>query len=136
MTSLGQQTIRVMRHVWDRLRGRPVARLPWPTSITTLLALYSVLSFAFWGYFIWILSLRLWGEAIHYPSVISRAACDLLYAPSLLAVDDPPFLTATFLLCITALMGYRIVRSLVFPILTWAWQHLHSQIIPSHQKCR
>lgn len=60
VTNLGRQPGRVMRHLVQRLRRRVVEPLPWSPGITSVLAVYSVLSFCVWGLFLWLMGPRIW----------------------------------------------------------------------------
>lgn len=60
VTNLGRQPARVMRYLVQRLRRRAVEPLPWSPGITTVLAVYSVLSFCVWGLFLWLMGPRIW----------------------------------------------------------------------------
>ncbi len=63
VTNLGQQPRRIAKALLGRVRGRPVAALPWPLGTTVLLGLYSVVSFAVWAVFLTSLLPILWRSA-------------------------------------------------------------------------
>lgn len=53
VTNLGQQPGKILKHAWDRLRGRRPERLPWSPRMLAFLGVYTVATFAFWGFILW-----------------------------------------------------------------------------------
>lgn len=53
VTNLGHQPGRIVKHYWNRLRGKEAARLPWSPRMLGFLGLYTVATFAFWGFILW-----------------------------------------------------------------------------------
>jgi len=82
-----------------------------------VLVAYTVLSFAFWGYFSWMILSYVWHQAYDYPLLVSVLVDDLLYEPRrLLSGHLQSFLIATFMLLIAWLMLVRILKLVLAPL--------------------
>ncbi|MGH2588568.1 MAG: hypothetical protein ACRDJE_26900 [Dehalococcoidia bacterium] len=123
VTNLGQQPGRVFRHVRGRLLRQPAPPLPWPATIVAALAVYSVVTVAFWFYFVGRLVPLVWEQAIIYPELIRTLLAELLAASLPERGTLASLLFATYLL----VMGWLFVRRLLWPLvrrgcaMTWTW---------------
>lgn len=52
VSNLSRQPGRIFRYLLDTVRRRPVERLPWPSSVTGILFVYSCLTMFVWTYFV------------------------------------------------------------------------------------
>jgi putative peptide zinc metalloprotease protein len=112
--NLARQPRRIARHVWDRLRNQSPAPLPWPTWVIRVLAGYSVVSFVFWGYFLWRLLPFVRATVVGYPALVSRLVQNSSepLMPRLLSA-----LMATFVTSIALLMLVNMARRLLGPLI-------------------
>jgi putative peptide zinc metalloprotease protein len=113
VTNLGQQPSRIVRHVVERLRGRPTQPLPWSTPVTVMLAIYSVMSFGFWAWFIGKVAPTFIPLLIRSAGVITSFGARFAAAPGWPdagAVKD--VLTSTYILFFVLLMFLRLVRAI------------------------
>jgi len=70
VANLATERTRILRHYWDRLRGRETAPLPWPRRIRILLAPYTIISFGFFGWFLWTATPVLARLVVGYPQAL------------------------------------------------------------------
>jgi len=113
VTNLGQQPLRIFRHFIARLRRRPVQSLPWSMLVTATLALYTLLSFSVWGYFLWATLPMLWKQVLGYPSLTIALINNLLNSPQRLNMENlKSFLGSTFMVTVASLMFLRLNRVL------------------------
>jgi len=68
VTNLAAQPLRISNYFFNKFRKRPVKPLPWPPIILIILTLYTFLSFAIWGYFLWFIFPLFWQESVKYPN--------------------------------------------------------------------
>jgi putative peptide zinc metalloprotease protein len=111
VTNLSQQPIRIFQYYLARLRQLPVKPLPWPPLIISILAIYTVLSFGMWGYFLWLI-IPLFGKAIiGYPSLINKLIFHLSIWPPSISLDlIKSFLGSTFIISIPGFMLWRFLQ--------------------------
>jgi putative peptide zinc metalloprotease protein len=110
VTNLSQQPCRILRHLFDRLRGRQAKPLPWSSFVTGVVTLYLLLSFGVWGYFLWLVLPMLWQRVLGYPSLAVALIQHLLHPSN--AVDIGrlhAFLISTFMVTVVLLMLRRLV---------------------------
>ena len=113
VTNLSQQPLRIIRHYWDKFRGRAVRSLPWPPRIMGILTFYTILSFVIWGYFIWIIFPLFWQEVLNYPSLVTNIFSDFLISNSALDLAKiQSFIGSTFLISIGGLMLFQLIQLL------------------------
>jgi len=106
VTNLSDQPKRLMGHAWSKLRGRSTEPLPWPKWVVVLLAVYTPLSFAFWGYFLWKLLPVVWTTALSYPHTLFGAVGDILREGDWRSLNQ--LLIPTFILLIAGVMLSRL----------------------------
>jgi putative peptide zinc metalloprotease protein len=127
VTHLSQQPQRLVRHFLGWLRKRPMPALPWSNTVLAVLLLYSVLSIAFWGWFLVRLSPMLEHHLREYPKQIAALVAS---PPSQLLGALQSLAISTFMLLILGMMVVRLVRP-VFNFLRRRWlsrvrpRHLH-----------
>ncbi len=120
--NLSQQPARIVRHVFDRVRGRRPIPLEWPASVTVFLVIYSVLTIRVWSTFI----VRVG------PAIVTRVAT--YYERSLMLVTGivhgdsvgpalKAWLTSTLLLVAALAMCWRLARLIVSGA-RWVSQHV------------
>lgn len=107
VTNLSQQPKRFLGRLGKLLRGRPAEPLPWPAGITATLTVYTVLSFAVWGYFLWRIGPRIWWISA---SLIPQIADFVADAPE---VSFPSLLRSAFMAGLMLFISCRMVRSLL-----------------------
>lgn len=113
VTNLGQQPLRILRHFLERLCHRTVQHLPWPKLVTVTLALYTLLSFGIWGYFLWAVLPMLWRQVLGYPSLAITLINNLLNSPQRLNMGHlQSFLNSTFMVLVALLMMVHLTRVL------------------------
>ena len=116
VTNLSQQRSRIFRHFLDRLCRRPVNLLPWPPWVIAVLSVYTVLSFAIWGYFMCSLLPILWQEILGYPSLVIALIPKLLNWPVIIDIKNfYSFLGSTFIVTIGLLMLWRLIKLIPVP---------------------
>lgn len=100
--NLSQQPGRIARHVWARLRGKRPEALPWKLWVTSVLSVYSVLSFSIWGLFLWFILPFFAARIAAYPEQAYRFFSALLSGQSPpateFAISTYMFLLAAFIL--------------------------------------
>ncbi len=104
VTHLGRQPKRLWRHLADRLRGKPIAPLPWPNWVVVALAIYTPLVVLFWVCFVGRLVPMLLQRAITYPALLTQITRRLLEAGSFAPGDLKHLLISTFFLLVSGLM--------------------------------
>lgn len=114
VTNLSQQPKRILDGLWKRLRGRPAESLPWPAGVTATLGVYTVLSFAVWGYFLWRVGPGIWSLS---SSLLPQAADFVAGAPE---ASLSSLLRSTFMAGLMLYVSFRMVFSfLVTPAVSW-----------------
>jgi putative peptide zinc metalloprotease protein len=109
VTNLAAQPRRVLRYLVDRLHRRPTQLLPWPLWIAVTMIVYTLISFSFWGYFIWVLIPFVWNTASTYPFVVITLIDSLSNSSSTVLLSSfQSFLMATFSMVIVVLMLQRL----------------------------
>jgi putative peptide zinc metalloprotease protein len=88
VVNLGQQPGRILKHFLNRLRGRQVKPLPWPTSISAILAIYTLVSLTFWVSFLLAIFPFLWYQISSYPVRVATVAGRLFDPPHSLPAGD------------------------------------------------
>jgi putative peptide zinc metalloprotease protein len=113
VTNLSQQPIRIFQHYLDRMRQRPVKPLPWPPLIISILAIYTVLSFGMWGYFLWLIIPVFSKAIIGYPSLTNELIIQLSIWPPSISLDlIKSFLGSTFIISILGFMLWRFLQQI------------------------
>lgn len=113
VTHLSKQPLIMVRHFYNRLRGRKVEPLPWPRQVTLVLLLYTPATFLFWGYFLGRILPMLLQQAQAYPRQLA-ALVEVLISRSELAEGQlHGIVVSTFLLSIVALMIWRLLGPLL-----------------------
>ena len=107
VTNLSRQPSRILAHTLRRLRGRPTEPLPWSAAMTATLACYSVLSFAVWGWFLWMLGPRLASIVAGLPP---QVAAFIHRSPD---AKLSSLLMSVFMAGLTLFISWRMVRSLL-----------------------
>jgi putative peptide zinc metalloprotease protein len=109
VTNLGQQPRRIFRHFLARLRGQTTKPLPWPTPVKLILLPYTLISFAFWGFFIWRIVPFMWQQIATYPNLVVTLINDLLDPSKALHVERfQSLLMSTYMVIIGLLMVWRL----------------------------
>ena len=114
VTNLDKQPSRVLRHLFARLRGRSAPALPWSLSVTIALVVYSAVSVGFWAWFLWVISPALLSHAVDAAGVIVALVVHLAASrgwPGGEMLRDVA--TATYVLLLAGLIGWRLFRRLV-----------------------
>lgn len=107
VSNLGAQPRRLLRHLIERLRGRPVQPLPWPTWILAVLGLYAVASAIVWTWFYW----RVW-PALRFYLVKYPATLHTLWTSGMHQIGLAKALSTTLLSAIPlAFLVYFLARS-------------------------
>ena len=109
VTNLSRQPSRILGHYYARLRGRPAPPLPWSGRITGALAVYSVLSFAVWGVFLWRLGPHVWRMVMSLPPQVAGLTEGVTRA------QLSSLLASLFMAGLTLFIAWRLVRSLATP---------------------
>ena len=134
VTNLSQQPFRLVRHLCARLHGRHVQPLPWSPCVTGVLALYVLLSFGVWGYFLWAVLPRLWQGVLGYPSAVLALLQDLLHPVHPLDFGRVyPFLVSTFMVIVALLLLRRFVRLMLASVRAPGVRHMRMGGQPPHQ---
>jgi putative peptide zinc metalloprotease protein len=81
VVNLSRQVRRVARHVRDRVRRRPVPRLPWPRWVSVAVLVYGVFTVSFLALFVLNLALSVSSIAVQYPARIAGLVRDLAEPP-------------------------------------------------------
>lgn len=105
--NLSRQPSRIVRHYWRRLRGRPVERLPWSPAVTSTLAVYSVLSFTIWGWFLWRIGPRIVSLVATLPPQVAG------FASGSGEVALSSLLMSAAMALLTLFIAWRLLRSLL-----------------------
>ncbi len=115
VTNLAEQRSRIVKHVLNR--HRPTNALPWSPAILSVLALYTVVSFAIWGYFLWKILPLFWKIFLEYPALLSALVPKLFHWPPTLEMDQfQSFLGSTFMVIVGGLMLQRLCK-LIFVVM-------------------
>jgi putative peptide zinc metalloprotease protein len=113
VTNLSQQPYRIVRYLYDRLRGRQVQALPWSLCVTAVMALYLPLSVGVWGYFLWTVLPKVWQRILGYPSVVRALMQDLRHPSTALDTGRLyAFLSSTFMVIVVLLVVWRLLMLL------------------------
>jgi putative peptide zinc metalloprotease protein len=107
VTNLSQQPSRVLRHLWQRLRGRPTEPLPWSPRVSLILSVYSVLSFTVWGWFLWRMGPRLAGILAKLPAQLAQLAGGAH------GVSLSSLLMSLFMAGLSLFISWRLLRSMI-----------------------
>jgi putative peptide zinc metalloprotease protein len=86
VVNLGDQPRRILRHVIDRLRGRPCAPLPWKPWVMAVLVPYTIVTMAFFVWFACSLAPIVWRESSRIHAMIRSGEVTLDLVRSLLVV--------------------------------------------------
>jgi putative peptide zinc metalloprotease protein len=114
VTNLARQPPRILRHLAARLRGRPVPALPWPRSVTGMLALYSVMSIGFWAWFLWKIVPALVPQAIDAARVVAALIAQLIASPAWPGGGRlQEAAAAGYILLLAALVSWRLLRGVI-----------------------
>jgi putative peptide zinc metalloprotease protein len=105
--NLSRQPARIVGHYWKRLRGRPVERLPWSPAVTTTLAVYSILSFTIWGWFIWRMGPRIVSLVATLPPQVAG------FASGSGEVALSSLLMSAAMAALTLFIAWRLLRSML-----------------------
>ncbi len=109
VTNLGQQPRRILGHLLARLRGQPTKPLPWSMPVKIVLLPYTILSFGFWGFFIWKIVPLMWQHILTYPSLVIALINDLLDPSCAVAMGRfQSLLMSTYMVVIALLMVWRL----------------------------
>lgn len=120
VTNLDQQRWRILRHFFERIIGRPVKPLPWPSKTVGTLAVFTVLSLSVWGYFMWRVFPVLWAQVAGYPSMIASLVSDLLNPPHLPDAQRlKALLPSTLIVVMAVLLLWKLVRRLTYSLTKW-----------------
>ena len=117
VTNLSNQPSRVLAHLAARLRGLDPKPLPWRSSTTLVLTVYSVVTFGFWTYFIARTVPFVARQAAGYAATVAALASQIAAAPPWpdgAAIER--FLTSTYVLAFAGFMLSRILRAVVAPL--------------------
>jgi putative peptide zinc metalloprotease protein len=107
VTNLSQQPSRVLRHLWQRLRGRPVEPLPWSPRVSLILSVYSVLSVTVWGWFLWRMGPRVAMILVQLPGQLAALAGGTR------GVSLPSLLMSLFMTGLSLFISWRLLRSMI-----------------------
>lgn len=108
VTNLSQQPARILRELGSRLQGNPARAWPWPAPVVAILAVYSVLSFLVWGFFLVYLFPLLRSCWAGYPEQVRVLVSAFGWPPRLPAWSAAePFLVSTLLFGFAVLMVVR-----------------------------
>jgi putative peptide zinc metalloprotease protein len=107
VTNLSQQPRRILRRLGKLLRGQPAEPLPWPAGVTATLGVYTALSFAVWGYFLWRVGPRIWSLS---SSLLPQAADFVAGVPG---VSFSSLLRSTFMAGLMLYVTWRMAQSLL-----------------------
>lgn len=124
VTNLSRQPRRIFTWAWKRLRRQPVAPLPWPGWVSGVLAVYSVLTFAVWGWFLHRLRPLLLLRVLPYPAHLYAFVRRLGAGPAAVSGREwGDFLVSTYVFVIAVFLISRIVlplgRSLLARFTAW-----------------
>lgn len=117
VVNLWQQPGRVLRYVYDRIRGRPTAPLPWPGWVVVAMFIYTVLSIVFWCYFTWVLVRVFLAISQNYIFVLFWAFSSLFSPPYTLALDRIMFLLFPTSIMLATMLTLFYVGKLVLGII-------------------
>lgn len=81
VVNLWQQPARVLRHFYNRFKGRPVTVLPWSGWVTAFVAIYTPITIGFWLYFMTRIGRVVVGVSQNYPAILQYAFYDLFHPP-------------------------------------------------------
>ncbi|HSS50732.1 MAG TPA: hypothetical protein VLX28_17470 [Thermoanaerobaculia bacterium] len=113
VTNLGRQPARLARHWWLRLRGRPAEPLPWTPTVLAALAVYTPLSFAFWGFFLWRLLPSIWKSTVGFPGHVEEIVGLIARGGGVAWAPLQEIVVSTFFLLISYVMLGRLLSGLV-----------------------
>jgi len=109
VTNLGRQPSRILRRFLARLKGKKTEPLPWPTPVKLILLPYTLISFGFWGFFIWRIVPYMWQQVATYPGAVVTLINDLLDPSRALNVELlQSLLMSTYMVIIVLLMIWRL----------------------------
>ena len=104
VTNLGEQRSRIVKHVLNRFRRRPVNPLPWSPVILSVITLYMVIGFIIWGYLLWEILPLFWKSFLGYPVLLNAVVPKLFHWPPTLEMEQfQSFLGSTFMLIVGGL---------------------------------
>jgi len=114
VVNLNQQKSRILLHFFQRLLKRQTKPLPWPTKTVNLLFVFSIVSFAVWGYFM-VQLVPIFADSLsRYP--------ELLQGLIQVVLDPPEFVDKRRLLVFVSMTYILLIPILMLaPILKWAY---------------
>lgn len=125
VTNLSRQPSRVLGHYLKRLARRPADPLPWSLGTTVTLAVYSLLSFTVWGWFLWRMGPRIVSTVLELPPKIAA------FAAGSQDVTLASLLMSAFMAALTLFIAWRLVRSLLLAPLVGAARRLKQRREPA-----
>jgi putative peptide zinc metalloprotease protein len=113
VSNLSQQPKRIVKFLFNRIRGRKTESLPWPRIVTAILIIYSATSIVVWSYF----ALRLFPTFINNLRELGRqfelVASQVAHGKLPHALEFWGLVTAFFINAIFVLMGWQVTRGLL-----------------------
>lgn len=106
--NLSQQPSRLLGHLWKKIRRQPTKPLPWKPWVTAFLSLYSVLSFAIWGLFIWFVLPFFAERIVTYPEKLTAFLQGLAAGDGGATMD---FVVSTYAFLLAVLILGRMAQS-------------------------
>lgn len=120
VTNLAKQPGRIVRHLWSKLRKQAVPPLPWPLKVTAVLGVYTVLSFAIWGFFLSKVLPIAWQHGGSYAQRLHALWEMLLQLPEGWQINvAQAWLASTYLLVITGIMLMRLLKPVAIALRRW-----------------
>ena len=123
VTNLSKQPHILIRHLLDKIRGRPTKPLPWPRWLVVVLTVYTPLSIFVWAYYLWWIMPWISQRIIEFPQLTTRVAETITVTGFTNELLDPILdLLATLFMLV--MIGFALWRLLKLPVV-----RLRSQLL-------
>jgi putative peptide zinc metalloprotease protein len=131
VTNLAKQTSNIAKYCYSRLLRKPAAPLPWSMSITGVLFAYSISSIFIWSIFVWKTLPMLWHRVGMFGDYFIFIISELRSRQLPQWAELRALAVSLFFLVISAMMIWRMMRQMLWPVFRRAVSFLIKSPQPS-----